>query len=55
VELVVLIVALVLSLAWLAYSVRKLLESITEIYRRKADRERKSSPTPHPDSQQESG
>jgi hypothetical protein len=47
-ELIVLVVLLVLALAWLAYSVRKLLESIKAIYRLKADRERKPSTPPPP-------
>ena len=36
-ELIVLVVGLVLALAWLAYSVRKLLKSIKDIYILKAD------------------
>jgi hypothetical protein len=51
-ELIVLVVGLVLALAWLAYSVRKLLESINAIYRLKADREQKSSAPPPRDEQQ---
>jgi hypothetical protein len=38
-ELIVLFVGLVLALAWLAYSVRKVVESIRDVYRRKAARE----------------
>jgi hypothetical protein len=55
VELIVLVVGLVLALTWLAYSVRKLLESIKAIYRPKADREQKSSAPRSRDVQQESG
>jgi hypothetical protein len=55
VELIILIVALVLALAWLAYSVRMLLESIKDISRLKADRKRESSTPVPPDAQQESG
>jgi hypothetical protein len=55
VELIILIVALVVALAWLAYSVRMLLESIKAIYRLKADRERESSTPVPPDARQKSG
>jgi hypothetical protein len=51
-ELIVLVVALVVALAWLAYSVRKLLESIRATYRLKTDREQESS-TPLRDEQRE--
>ena len=47
-ELIVLVVLLVLALAWLAYSVRMLLESIKDISRLKADRKRESSTPPPP-------
>jgi hypothetical protein len=52
-ELIVLIVGLALSLAWLAYSVRKLLESIIAINKLKADREQESSTPPPRNEQQE--
>jgi hypothetical protein len=51
-ELIVLIVGLVLALAWLAYSVRKLLESIKAINKLKADREQELS-TPSPRNEQQ--
>jgi hypothetical protein len=54
-ELIVLVVGLVLAVAWLAYSVRKLLESIKAIYRLKAAREQKSFAPRSQDVQQESG
>jgi hypothetical protein len=47
-ELIVLVIGLVLALTWLAYSIRKLVESIKGIYRLKADRERKPSTPPPP-------
>jgi hypothetical protein len=53
-ELIVLVVFLVLALAWLAYSIRKLAESIKAIYRLKADRERKPSTSPPRDERQAS-
>jgi hypothetical protein len=52
--LIVLVVALVLTLAWLAYSVRKLLESIKARYRLKAECERKSFTRPPLEEQPES-
>jgi hypothetical protein len=45
-ELILLVVGLMLALAWVAYSVRMLLQSIKDIYKLKVDREQKSSTSP---------